>query len=136
MASVKFSISGAPKPMPRARVTKRGTFNERSATKHKQDIGYIARDAFRKADTAAFTGPVALTCTFVFPWPQSVSEKAKRLAGSHHHVQRPDGDNLMKLVKDALNGIAYKDDSQVCQALFIKMWGVEPATHIMVEGLG
>ncbi|KFI67744.1 RusA family crossover junction endodeoxyribonuclease [Bifidobacterium magnum] len=35
--------------------------------------------------------------------------------------QRKDTDNLVKLVTDALNGVAYKDDVQICE-LFAQRW--------------
>ena len=37
----------------------------------------------------------------------------KRDGDSHPDVQKPDADNVAKLVLDALNGIAYEDDAQV-----------------------
>lgn len=34
-----------------------------------------------------------------------------------------DGDNLMKLVSDALNGVLYRDDKQVCEGEFRRFYG-------------
>jgi Holliday junction resolvase RusA-like endonuclease len=31
------------------------------------------------------------------------------------HEKKPDLDNLLKALKDALTGLAWRDDSQVCQ---------------------
>lgn len=38
------------------------------------------------------------------------------------HAQRPDTDNLVKLVKDALNGVAWHDDAQVSVVRASKRW--------------
>lgn len=31
------------------------------------------------------------------------------------HTRKPDSDNVLKAVKDSLNGLAWRDDSQVCK---------------------
>lgn len=49
-----------------------------------------------------------MSAEFVYDRPKSVSE-AKR----PHMVVKPDVDNLIKNVKDALSGVAYHDDKQV-----------------------
>lgn len=45
-----------------------------------------------------------------------------------------DTDNLLKLVKDALNGIAYTDDGQVTQCVPTKVWDPDgsPYTEIVL----
>jgi len=43
----------------------------------------------------------------------SKKRKAASLSGEESPVARPDLDNIVKLVTDALNGVAYKDDSQI-----------------------
>jgi len=40
-------------------------------------------------------------------WPQ------KRKAAAHYVTGKPDVDNIVKLVADAMNGIAYGDDSRI-----------------------
>lgn len=48
---------------------------------------------------------------------------------------RPDGSNILKLVEDALNGLAYKDDAQVTDARVIKIQAAgAPWLEIRVEG--
>lgn len=37
------------------------------------------------------------------------------------HVKKPDTDNLVKAVKDSLSGLAWRDDSQVCEE-FLAKW--------------
>lgn len=49
---------------------------------------------------------------FLFDIPKSWSKKKRE--NTTWHTSRPDSDNLLKGVKDALNGIAYIDDAQVC----------------------
>jgi len=48
-------------------------------------------------------------------------------------TSRPDGDNILKLVSDALNGLAYKDDSQIVTATVEKWYSFEPKTVIEIK---
>lgn len=59
----------------------------------------------------------------------------RREGDSHDDLQKPDADNIAKLVLDALNGVAYEDDSQVVALHVLKLprrRGNEPITHIGV----
>lgn len=51
------------------------------------------------------------------------------------HAQRPDADNLTKLVGDALNGIAYLDDSQIAETFARNVWGPTAQTVVIVAPL-
>lgn len=63
--------------------------------------------------------PVAIQLRFCLLRPKGHYRSGKNatlLAGSApaRHVSKPDLDKLVRSVKDALKGIAYADDSQVC----------------------
>ena len=45
---------------------------------------------------------------------------------------KPDGDNILKVVLDALNGLAYDDDRQVVKMCIIKAYGVNPGLVVQV----
>lgn len=47
------------------------------------------------------------------------------------HTQRPDADNLFKVV-DALNGVAWDDDCQIVAVLSQKGWAVTPKVRIVL----
>jgi Holliday junction resolvase RusA-like endonuclease len=51
------------------------------------------------------------------------------------HTGKPDGDNMLKAVGDGLNGIAFKDDSQIVCAKVTKQYGDKPGLDVMVEAL-
>ena len=78
-------------------------------------------------------GPVIIDLEFNFKKPKSWSKKKK--AEADWHTSKPDMDNLEKSVLDALNGIAYKDDSQVCKVTKEKKWAEEDAIFISVKRL-
>lgn len=123
MFRLALSIPMVPIPKARARVTRHGTFTPKPTVLAEKTVReYVAHAMYpRKAATC----PVALTCQFLFPIPKSWSKKKRRAALDRQilHTQKPDLDNLMKLVKDALNGVAYVDDAQIVSATSHKDWG-------------
>ena len=64
--------------------------------------------------------------------PQSWSRKDREsaLAGRTLPTSRPDGDNYLKLVQDGLNGVVWRDDSQIIDARVIKRYSSEPSMQI------
>ena len=59
----------------------------------------------------------------LFSIPKSMDKKLKNsmLTGDILPTKKPDSDNIIKIILDALNGVAYWDDSQVCRVYFEKM---------------
>lgn len=49
------------------------------------------------------------------------------------HISRPDKDNLEKFVFDALSGVFYRDDSQICSCDTKKIYHESPATIIIIQ---
>lgn len=64
---------------------------------------------------------------------------AKMLAGEIRPVVKPDGDNIQKIIADALNGVAYKDDNAIvdwhCQKLYAEVEGVFVKIQNVAEDL-
>lgn len=70
-----------------------------------------------------------------FPIPKSVSKKNREAMelGYIYHTKKPDCDNIAKACLDALNGIAYYDDSQVCVLTVCKRYSKEPCVRISIS---
>lgn len=70
-----------------------------------------------------------------YPIPQSVSKKRKQamLEGVIRPQVKPDLDNIEKIVYDALNGIAYTDDSHITEMSISKHYGLVPRVEITIE---
>jgi Holliday junction resolvase RusA-like endonuclease len=74
--------------------------------------------------------PLRVDLKFFITKPPSVSKK--RI----YPVTRPDIDNYVKLVCDALNQYLFEDDSQIVELHAIKAYGTPPRIEIEVEILG
>lgn len=81
--------------------------------------------------------PVKLLVDAYYPIPQSASKKTKEkmLSGDLRPTKKPDADNVLKAVNDALNGLAYADDSQVCEENIVKIYSKNPRLDIIIEAL-
>lgn len=65
-------------------------------------------------------GPLKMQLQFVLPRPKGKTWKTKPMP-RYWHASRPDTDNLAKAVKDALSGLCYVDDAQICTLEATKM---------------
>jgi Holliday junction resolvase RusA-like endonuclease len=79
--------------------------------------------------------PLRAEITAYFPIPKSASMKRKKmmLEGQIRHTKKCDSDNLAKAVLDALNGIAYYDDSQVCELSVSKLYSDNPRVIVSIS---
>lgn len=70
-----------------------------------------------------------------FPIPKSASKKKREQmeAGKIRHTKKCDADNIAKACLDALNGIAFYDDSQVCELSISKFYGDTPKVEIIID---
>lgn len=57
-------------------------------------------------------------------------EREQAIAGAIRPTSRPDSDNYLKVVQDALNGVCYRDDSQIVDARVIKRYDERPGMRI------
>lgn len=86
------------------------------------------------AGAAPLDGPMTLLIDAYFPIPKSRPKKwqAAARAGAVRPTGKPDGDNVMKAVGDALNTIVWVDDSQIVDARVRKLYSDTPRTVIRV----
>ena len=74
---------------------------------------------------------VSLDCHFYMPIPASTSKKKRQEL--HYHTKKPDLDNLIKFVKDCLNGELWHDDGQVSKVVAWKVYSDTPRTELIIE---
>lgn len=82
---------------------------------------------------APLDGPIVADIDFRFPLPAS-AKKAARLAveagAMVPHIVKPDKDNLMKSLFDALNGVAVVDDKLIFSGLVTKRYAKDPGITV------
>lgn len=78
-------------------------------------------------------GPLELAMRASYTHPPSWS--AKLQARTRWKVTRPDNSNLVKIVEDALNGVAYRDDAQIASLHVWKVFGPRAELVVEIRGL-
>ena len=129
---MEFTIKGKPVGKARPRVTKNGVYTpQKTKDKQKQiQAEYIKQGNVHYGDNSLkFTGIVE----YAIPKSTTKAIKQQMLEGDIVPRVKPDIDNVAKLIMDALNGIAYKDDSQIAEIHLIKKYSLEPKTTIRIE---
>ena len=117
-------IPGDPVAQPRPKVSTRGGFARAYVDKKHPIHAYkeAIRLAYVNEGGEILKGPIRVNIDCWFGRPKSHSKK--RSDALEPKVTKPDVDNLAKAILDALNGVAYEDDSQVYW-LEVKKWYVE-----------
>ena len=112
MSMVYFFVPGKVQGKARPRFSSRsGTVYTPGKTKsYERQIA----EAYEAQRGPCFKGAVTIVIEAVFPIPKSWTraKKADAIAGKLP-PGKPDIDNILKVVLDGLNGIAYEDDKQV-----------------------
>lgn len=136
MAPISFSVPAVPVAQPRQRATViAGHVHNYTPRTHpvndfKATVRMAAQAVMLKGPLA---GPIGLWVTFVLPRPKYLMFKRKPMP-RQRHTAKPDLDNLQKSLKDALAGIAWLDDSQVCEGVYDKVFASGYETpHVEVE---
>ena len=134
MARVAFTVPGRPKGKARHRTTRSGrTYTPAKTAAAEREIAQLFRIAARSLPL--MTGAVSLSVEAVFRVPKSWSAKgrANALAGDVPFDGKPDADNILKLVMDALNGVAWVDDCQVHPGPPVRRYGEPERVEVIVE---
>jgi Holliday junction resolvase RusA-like endonuclease len=133
MRQISFTIYGKPMGKQRARTLKNGI-----SYTPKETVNYETLVKLTYADTENsiyFDGPVHMHVIAFFPIPKSASKLKRRqmILGEIRPIKKPDWDNIGKIVSDALNGVAYHDDSQITSCLVEKYYSDIPQVEVILR---
>lgn len=136
MDRIRITMPGPPRGKGRHRTAvingRARQFPDKATEAYEANLGWLARKAM--AGRAPSAGPVAVVviATFGVPasWPQWRRDAA--LKGHVVPTGKPDGDNILKIVKDSLNAIVFGDDAQVVRASVAKFYGSTPGLDITI----
>lgn len=135
---IKFVVYGEPVAQGRPRATTANGYVRMYDPKKSRDYkDYVRLVASEHAPDQLLEGPIALWLKVYRPTPKSFSRRKTELAemGKVRPVTKPDVDNYVKSVKDALKNVIWKDDSQVVKVLAEKFYSQKPRIEIIIEPL-
>lgn len=141
---VSFSVACLPIPQPRQRhrvvngakkpYVLNYTDKRHPVQAFKQALVLAARLAWRESP---HDGPIEIRLRFRFPLPASARALSRRIVAAGAYVpysacKRNDGDNLEKAVWDALTGICYVDDGQICKWQGERVYAKDPGVDVWI----
>lgn len=129
-----FTLEGEPKGKQRPRFNRATgstyTPSETVAYEKRVKYGYVM------AGGTKYEGvPIKVEIWAFFKIPKSVSKKKAEAMAGVPATKKPDADNILKIILDGLNGVAYSDDKQVVNAVVHKCYWPDAKVTIEVEEL-
>jgi len=134
---IELTILGDPKAQKRHRSFRRGEHirNYDPSSTEKRDFLSIVQS---KAPERPFDEPLAVMLYFDMPRPKGhygTGRNAGVLKASapKEHTKKPDIDNLVKFVLDALHGVYWRDDSIITSIWAKKSYSEKPKTIVVID---
>lgn len=130
---IKLVIPGAPMGKQRPRVMRNGiTYTPKETVNYETLVKQLyITEYFNKQ----LEGPIRMRIDAFFSMPKSTSKKQRdrMLNNEIRPTKKPDGDNVGKVICDALNKLAYQDDSQIVEMSINKYYAEQPRVEIQIE---
>ena len=129
---VNFVIPGPPKGKGRPRVTRYGAYTPKATVEYEN---YIKR-CYQEQCGETFFGERSIAVSAIaYVTPLKKYRKAEREAALRNEFcpsSKPDTDNIMKGVLDALNGVAFKDDRFIYDLHIVKKFDINPRIEVKI----
>lgn len=133
---MQITIEGKPHPQLRPRATRTGKsirlYDPKTTTDYKNLVKWTAKQQWKQKPLEC---PLVVELDIYRQIPKSASKKRRKLMNERviRPVVKPDIDNYSKGILDSLNGIVYKDDSQVVSLIANKYYSDNPRVEINVS---
>jgi len=137
MMQIMFTVYGEPVAKGRPRFSTRGKFpvayTPAKTKTYEDEVRLIATKA--KGSGSTLEGSVGVFIYITFSVPQSYSKRKREacLSGEQKHTKKPDLDNVAKALIDGMNGIIFKDDSQITSLHVTKVYGEVGKVEVLVR---
>ena len=134
---VSFKVDGNPVGKQRARYVRRGnhisTYTPEKTRTYETLIKESAKQAMGSSEP--LETPVTLYLYIRVCVPKSCTKKRLEAIqnGSEKPIKKPDASNILKSVEDGMNGVVYKDDSQIVNIHVTKVYSSEAGVDICVK---
>jgi Holliday junction resolvase RusA-like endonuclease len=132
-----FKVDGDPVGKQRARYAKRGNFVQTYTPDKTRNYESSIKEAAIQAmgSNEILETPVNLYLYIRAPIPKSLPKKRIEacLNGLEKPIKKPDASNVLKSVEDAMNGVVYKDDSQIVNIHVTKVYSSQSGIDVCVK---
>ena len=130
-----FEIEGKPVGKGRPRFKRMGNFVQTYTPEATKEYEKLVGMRFQNSGGVITDKPVKIEIVAFFTPSKSTRKKDRieMLANRILPMKKPDADNIAKIVLDALNKIAYVDDSQVIELVVKKRYAAEAKVSVHIE---
>lgn len=133
---IAFQVDGKPqgKERPRFDSVRKMTYTPQKT----RDYENLVRTSYKAKYGAQqpLQGEITALIIAYYPIPKSTSKRLKKqmLEYSKKPTVKPDLDNIIKAILDALNGCAYADDAAVVEVHAYKRYSLDPCVEVFLKG--
>lgn len=131
---ISFFVPGRPVPKQSARFGRGKSWQPKKKVAYKRLIETVSRNAWLAAGKPDVPPPYCVRLEFVFAWPKA-TQKALRSTVAWR-VERPDLDNLTKMVLDGIHAKIISDDATVTKLILTKKTGPSDQEGVTVTITG
>lgn len=135
--TIAITIPGVPQGKGRPRYTCRSGFATAYTPPKTAAYERLVRQVYNSTCNGQKieSGAVATAIRAYYPVVKSTTKhmRARMLSGDVRPTKKPDGDNIAKVVLDALNGLAYKDDAQIVDLTVEKWYSDDPRVEVIIS---
>jgi Holliday junction resolvase RusA-like endonuclease len=130
---IEFEILAEPYGKGRPRFTRGGHAYTPEKTRAYEKL--VQDEYIRQTGGGMYEGPmeVFIKATCRVPKSGTKKDRERKLQGFILPTKKPDCDNIAKTILDALNGIAYKDDSQIVSLHVYKVYGEAGKVEVILR---
>ena len=135
---ITFTVLGSPQGKGRPKSSRRGdrtiTYTPEQTVLYENLIKteYRAQCGLHRfADGANLE--MVIVAYYAIPKSASKKQKALMLADRVRPTKKPDADNVIKVVADSLNEIAYRDDAQIVRVSMDKLYAEQPRLVVTIQ---
>ena len=134
---MRFEIRNI-EPMGAVRMTTKGKFIKANAQRYLTYKELIYRDVLRQlnGEYNPVDGAIAVNIVFKMPIPNYWPKYKKETAPGDYCTTKPDIDNLVKGLFDALNGLLWVDDNRIVMINAKKIYADNPGIDFEVIQIG
>jgi Holliday junction resolvase RusA-like endonuclease len=134
---ITFKVDADPVGKQRARYAKRGNFVQTYTPDKTRNYESLIKEAAIEAmgSSEPLETPVTLYLYIRAPIPKSLPKKRIEacLNGLEKPIKKPDASNVLKSVEDAMNGVVYKDDSQIVNIHVSKVYSSVSGIDVCIK---
>ena len=134
---VTFKLDADPVGKQRARYARRGNFVQTYTPDKTRNYESLIKEAAIEAmgSSEPLETPVTLYLYIRAPIPKSLPKKRIEacLNGLEKPIKKPDASNVLKSVEDAMNGVVYKDDSQIVNIHVSKVYSSVSGVDVCIK---